>query len=55
MERYEEDTVSLLDVYRDHYEPGLQESTIRRFLAAPIAIRIREEKEKELKKLSGEK
>ena len=43
------------DVYIDYYKPDLRESAIRRFLAAPIAIRSREDKEKELRKLLGEK
>jgi len=48
VERYEKDTVSLLEVYRDYYEPKLEESVIRSFLAAPIAIRMRLDKEEAL-------
>ena len=53
VEKDEEKSVTILDVYRDHYAPDLQESAIRKFLAAPIAIRMREEKEKQLKKVLG--
>ena len=55
VEKYEEESVTLVDVYRDHYAPNLQESTIRRFLDAPIAIRMRKEKEAQLKKAIGNK
>ncbi|MBT3314735.1 MAG: MOSC domain-containing protein [Anaerolineae bacterium] len=53
VEKYDEESVSLLDCYRDHYTPDLQTSVIQRFLDAPIAIRMREEKEKQLKKVLG--
>lgn len=42
------ETVSVIEVYRDFYEPELTEAAIRRFLAAPIAIRARAHKEQQL-------
>ena len=53
MEKYAEDTVTLLDCYRDVYETDMSEAAIRRFLAAPIAIRMRNEKEEQLAKALG--
>ena len=53
VEKYEEGSVSILNCYRDHYAPDLQASTIRKFLAAPIAIRMRAEKETQLEKALG--
>jgi MOSC domain-containing protein YiiM len=50
VEEYPGETVSLLHVYRDYYEPELTEAAIRRILAAPVAIRIRKDKEEELQK-----
>jgi len=51
VEEYPGETVSLLHVYRDHYEPELTEAAIRRILAAPVAVRLRERKEKEMQKV----
>ena len=51
IEPYTGETVSLLESMRDFYEPNLTEAAIRRHLAAPIAIRTREEKEEQLQKL----
>lgn len=51
VEKYTESTVTLLDCYRDFYEPDLREAAIRRFLEAPIAIRMRTEKEEQLVKV----
>lgn len=42
--------VTALEMFRDFYEPRLDEATLRRHLAAPIAIRDREAKEAELAK-----
>jgi MOSC domain-containing protein YiiM len=41
-------TVSILEIFRDYYEPELTETAIRRFLDAPIAIRARAHKERQL-------
>jgi len=48
VEKYTGETVSLLETMRDYYEPDLTEVSIRRFLAAPIAIRLRKKKEEQL-------
>ena len=53
VEKYTEETVTLLDLYRDVYETDMSEAAIRRFLAAPIAIRARVEKEEQLAKVLG--
>lgn len=45
VERYAGETVSALEMFRDFYVPALDEATIRRYLAAPVAIRDRESKE----------
>jgi MOSC domain-containing protein YiiM len=45
VERYAGETVSALEMFRDFYEPSLDEATIRRYLAAPVAIRDRVSKE----------
>jgi MOSC domain-containing protein YiiM len=42
--RYAGETVSALEMFRDFYLPALDEATIRRYLAAPVAIRDRERK-----------
>lgn len=51
VEKYAGETVSLLETMRDHYEPALREASIRRFLAAPIALRLRKKKEEQLAQL----
>lgn len=51
VEKYAGETVSLLEAMRDYYEPDLTEASIRRFLAAPIAARLRKEKEEHLARL----
>jgi MOSC domain-containing protein YiiM len=51
VEKYAGDPVSLLDAMRDYYEPDLSEASIRRFLAAPISIRMRKKKEEQLAQL----
>ncbi|MEM7348847.1 MAG: MOSC domain-containing protein, partial [Chloroflexota bacterium] len=50
-QRYERDTVSVLEMFRDFYIPNLNEATLRRYLDAPIAIRDRNDKEKRLRAL----
>ncbi len=51
VEQFSGETVSIWDAMKDYYEPGLTESSIQRFLNAPIAIRLRKEKEDQLEKL----
>jgi MOSC domain-containing protein YiiM len=50
-EPYTDETISVLEMFRDAYAPKLTEATLRRHLAAPIAIRDRVEKEKWLREL----
>lgn len=54
VETYTGATISLIQMYRDYYEKDKSEETLRRHLAAPIAIRARTDLEAELRKLSGE-
>ena len=41
-------TISSMEMFRDFFEPKLDERTLRRHLAAPIAIRSRVRKERQL-------
>lgn len=50
---YGAETVSILEMFRDFYEPDLTPETLRRYLAAPIAIRDRLEKEERLAELNA--
>jgi MOSC domain-containing protein YiiM len=47
----EGDRISILEMFRDSYEPFLSEAKLRRYLTAPIAIRDRNEKEEQLRVL----
>jgi MOSC domain-containing protein YiiM len=55
LERYSGETVTVIELMRDFYKPKLTEAAIRRFLAAPIAIRARKHKEQQLKNLLASK
>lgn len=55
LEPYAGETVSVLELFRSFYEENQDEATLRRHLAAPIAIRDREEKETKLAALSAQK
>jgi MOSC domain-containing protein YiiM len=55
LDRFAGETVSLIEVFSDFYEPVLEEAAIRRILAAPIAIRARAHKEKQLANLRSKK
>lgn len=46
--------ISVIALFRDFFDPCLDEITIRRHLAAPIAIRSRREKELQLARLLGQ-
>lgn len=46
------ETVSILQMYRDHYTKEYTEETLRRYLNSPIAVRERESLEKERQKLA---
>jgi hypothetical protein len=49
-----EDSVSILEIYRDAFAPTKDAATLRRHLAAPLAVRMRLPKEKLLKSLIEE-
>lgn len=51
VERHKGETVSILESYRDHYDPDESETGLRRFLAAPIDIRTRKDLEAKLNAL----
>jgi MOSC domain-containing protein YiiM len=53
LEPYTGDRISVIQMFRDFYRPQLSEQELRRYLAVPIAIRDRVEKEKNLKTLLG--
>jgi MOSC domain-containing protein YiiM len=46
--------VNCLELFREFYSPALNEAALRRYLAAPIAIRDRVALEDRLKKLGGQ-
>lgn len=47
--------LSAIEMFRDFFAPQLDEATVRRHLAAPIAIRDREDKEAQLRKLAAQR
>jgi len=51
IEKYTDETISVLEMFRDYYERHKSEETLRRHLNAPIAIRARRDIEKDLKRL----
>jgi MOSC domain-containing protein YiiM len=53
LERYMGKTVTILEMFRDYYKPTLDEAKLRLYLAAPISLRARVDKEKQLQKLIG--
>lgn len=50
---YPRDTISVIEMFRDFYDPNPNEATLRRYLAAPISARSRAEKEEQLQQLSS--
>lgn len=52
VEKYTDETVSILQMYRDHYTKEYTKESLRHYLNSPIAIRDREALEEELQKLS---
>lgn len=50
---YKGETLAALEMFHDFFRPELDEATIRRHLAAPIAVRDRVDKEARLQKLLG--
>ena len=55
LEPYSGDRVSAIDMFRDFYTGQWTEAALRRYLAAPIAIRDRVEKEEKLAEMLGTK
>ena len=51
VEKYNGETVSILQMYRDHYEKGYTEESLRRYLNSPIDIRSRKYFEERLQEL----
>ena len=54
-ESYSGETLSVLQMFRDYYDRNKSEETLRRHLAAPIAIRARVDVEQELQALLATK
>jgi MOSC domain-containing protein YiiM len=52
IEKYDGETISILQMYRDHYEKEITEELIRRHLNAPIDIRTRRDMEEALQQVS---
>jgi MOSC domain-containing protein YiiM len=52
VEKYAGETVSILQMYRDHYTKEFTDESLRHYLNSPIAIRDRVSLEEELQKLS---
>jgi len=46
--------ITVAEMFRDYYDPDWDEARLRRYLAAPIAIRDREDRSRELATLLGE-
>jgi MOSC domain-containing protein YiiM len=55
LERYSGEAVTVIEVFRDYYEPHLTAAALRRYLAAPIASRARLEKEEQLRRLLAQR
>jgi MOSC domain-containing protein YiiM len=51
LEKYKGETITAIKMFRDFYESNLDELTLRRYLAAPIAIRDRADKQAQLDKI----
>ena len=46
---YADEPVTIVEVFRDYYEPACDPAAIRRFLGAPLAVRARLQKEDQLR------
>jgi MOSC domain-containing protein YiiM len=55
IERYTGETITAREMFRNFYAPDQSEANLRRYLAAPIAIRDRVEKEAQLQKVLAQK
>jgi MOSC domain-containing protein YiiM len=54
LKRYGEETISILEMYRDYYVKDKSRETLLRHLKAPIAIRARKDIEKQLQNLASQ-
>jgi MOSC domain-containing protein YiiM len=52
LEPFARESITIVEVFRDYYEPDRDPAAIRRFLAAPIAIRARTDKERQLREVA---
>jgi MOSC domain-containing protein YiiM len=52
VEKYTDETVSIVQMYRDHYVKEYTEETLRRYLNSPIDVRSRKFLEEELQRVS---
>lgn len=50
-EPYRGETISAMEMFRDFFEPDASEETVRRHLAAPIAVRDRIARERQLQEI----
>ena len=55
LERYRGETLPAIEMFRDFFRPDPSEATIRRHLAAPVAVRDRAAKERQLEELLSRK
>lgn len=53
LERYTGETVPAIEIFRSFYVPTESEATLRRHLAAPLAVRARGDTEEKLRKVLG--
>jgi len=53
LEKYTGETISILQMYRDHFVKDLSEESLRLHLNAPIDIRNRKSLERKLEKISA--
>ena len=54
LEPYAGERVTVAEIFRDYYEPARDPAAIRRFLAAPLAVRARTDKEQPLREAQRE-
>jgi len=54
VEPYAGERVTVAEIFRDYYEPARDPAAIRRFLAAPLAVRARTDKERQLREAQRE-
>lgn len=55
VERYGREKITVIEMFRDFFDPHLDEATLRRYLAAPIATRDRVAKEAQLQELVAQR